>query len=123
MARSPNDRRRGSRPHNREQARSDINRRKERDFKRELAEKSSASGEAQYTPLQKRAVENLLSGIGTPEPKPLVPDDFQIEALEAIETRGRSGHRADRQRQNLDCARRNPATAEQRANAPGTRRL
>ncbi|MEZ5308269.1 MAG: DEAD/DEAH box helicase [Pyrinomonadaceae bacterium] len=27
----------------------------------------------------------LLDGIGTPEPKPLIPDDFQLEALEAIE--------------------------------------
>ena len=87
MARSSNDRRRRtSRSPNRDQERSDINRRKERDFKRELAEKSSGRDEAQYTPAQKRAVENLLSGIGTPEPKPLVPDDFQIEALEAIET-------------------------------------
>lgn len=34
---------------------------------------------------QLRAVETLLAGIGTPEPKPIVPDDFQIEALQAIE--------------------------------------
>jgi superfamily II RNA helicase len=33
-----------------------------------------------------RAVERLLSGIGVPEPKPLKPDDFQLEALAAIET-------------------------------------
>jgi len=31
-------------------------------------------------------VERLLSGIGRPEPQPLVPDPFQIEALAAIES-------------------------------------
>lgn len=35
---------------------------------------------------QLRAVEDLLSGIGVPEPRPFVPDDFQLEALAAIET-------------------------------------
>ncbi|MDQ3800561.1 MAG: DEAD/DEAH box helicase, partial [Acidobacteriota bacterium] len=89
MSRSPNDRRRReSRIGSRDKARSNIDRRKEREFKRELAEKSSAGGakgEPQYSPQQKRAVDNLLSGIGTPEPQPIVPDDFQIEALEAIE--------------------------------------
>jgi superfamily II RNA helicase len=33
----------------------------------------------------RRAVEELLSGIGVPPARPFVPDDFQIEALEAIE--------------------------------------
>ncbi|HLA94642.1 MAG TPA: DEAD/DEAH box helicase [Pyrinomonadaceae bacterium] len=33
-----------------------------------------------------KAVEELLSGIGVPEPRPFKPDDFQTEALEAIET-------------------------------------
>lgn len=28
----------------------------------------------------------LLSGIGVPEPQPFVPDEFQVEALKAIET-------------------------------------
>jgi ATP-dependent RNA helicase HelY len=32
-----------------------------------------------------KAVERLLSGIGIPEPQPFKPDDFQVEALEAIE--------------------------------------
>jgi superfamily II RNA helicase len=32
-----------------------------------------------------RVVEKLLSGIGTPDPAPFIPDDFQIEALKAIE--------------------------------------
>ena len=31
-------------------------------------------------------MKKLLEGIGTPEPAPLVPDDFQTEALEAIGT-------------------------------------
>lgn len=33
-----------------------------------------------------KKLEKLLGGIGTPEPQPLVPDKFQIDALEAIET-------------------------------------
>ncbi len=67
--------------------RSNINRNKERDFKRNLARESSFNfEEKKQTPLQLRAIEKLLSGIGTPEPRPIVPDDFQIEALEAIET-------------------------------------
>lgn len=91
MSRNSNDRRRrdsGRTGSGRDKARSNINRRKERDFKRELADKSSAPakpGEPQYSVQQKRAVDRLLSGIGTPEPRPIVPDDFQIEALEAIE--------------------------------------
>lgn len=35
---------------------------------------------------QLKAVERLLGGIGVPEPKPLKPDAFQLEALAAIET-------------------------------------
>lgn len=38
-----------------------------------------------YSPDQLKAVEELLSGIGTPEPSPFVPDAFQTEALAAIE--------------------------------------
>ena len=38
------------------------------------------------TPRQIKAVERLLSGIGVPEQKPFKPDDFQLEALAAIET-------------------------------------
>lgn len=67
--------------------RSDINRNRERNFKRRVANESSFNfEEKKQTPAQLRAVEKLLSGIGTPEPRPLVPDDFQLEALEAIET-------------------------------------
>ncbi len=38
------------------------------------------------TPRQIRAVERLLAGIGVPEAKPFKPDNFQLEALAAIET-------------------------------------
>ncbi len=37
------------------------------------------------TPRQIRAVERLLSGIGVPEVRPFKPDEFQLEALAAIE--------------------------------------
>lgn len=68
-------------------ARSNTNRHKERNFKRDLAHESFAEMRtSEPTESQKRAVERLLSGIGTPEPAPIVPDDFQIEALQAIET-------------------------------------
>lgn len=39
------------------------------------------------TPENSRAVEKLLGGIGIPAAKPFSPDEFQIEALAAIETR------------------------------------
>lgn len=71
----------------RERARSNINRRKERSFKRDLANESFAErAPVELNENQKRAVERLLSGIGTPAPVPLVPDDFQLEALQAINT-------------------------------------
>lgn len=59
----------------------------ERQDKRILARESSAGlSQTTATPQQTRSVERLLSGIGVPEQKPLKPDDFQTEALEAIET-------------------------------------
>jgi superfamily II RNA helicase len=59
----------------------------ERNFKRDFAEESSESfKKPKYTFEQKRALDKLLEGIGTPEPQPFIPDDFQIEALDAIET-------------------------------------
>lgn len=58
----------------------------ERKKKREFAGKSSGfEAEPRQTVTQLKAVEDLLSGIGVPPQKPFVPDDFQIEALEAIE--------------------------------------
>lgn len=72
---------------NRKKSSSNTNRHNERDFKRELAYKSFAeSRPTDLNPTQTRALEKLLGGIGTPEPSPLVPDDFQIEALQTIET-------------------------------------
>ena len=60
--------------------------RKERDNKRRFADQSSTETRpAGPSKAQKRAVENLLAGIGVPEQKPLKPDDFQLEALAAIE--------------------------------------
>lgn len=49
----------------------------ERSFERDFAQRSSTYSED---------LENLLDGIGTPEASPFKPDDFQTEALEAIET-------------------------------------
>jgi len=59
----------------------------ERKDKRVFARESSAARTVmEQTPRQLRAVERLLSGIGVPEPKAFKPDDFQLEALSAIET-------------------------------------
>lgn len=63
--------------------RSDLNRRKERYDKRELAPESSER--RAVSPNHLKTLEKLLGGIGTPEPQPIVPDAFQIEALQAIE--------------------------------------
>lgn len=41
--------------------------------------------EAPQTISQLKATERLLKGIGVPDPRPFMPDPFQIEALEAIE--------------------------------------
>jgi ATP-dependent RNA helicase HelY len=62
-------------------------RNKERSFKRELAPESFSEFRQPAIPApQKKQVEKLLAGIGTPEPSPIVPDPFQIEALQAINT-------------------------------------
>lgn len=59
----------------------------ERRHKRPLAGESSAPRQVpEQTPRQLRSVEQLLSGIGVPEPRPFKPDAFQVEALAAIET-------------------------------------
>jgi superfamily II RNA helicase len=84
MARSPKDNNR--RRDNRKNARSNTKRRQEQNYKRDLASESSERGGFSRFPGNDRAVEKLLGGIGTPEPRPLVPDAFQIEALQAIET-------------------------------------
>ncbi|MGI8410797.1 MAG: DEAD/DEAH box helicase [Pyrinomonadaceae bacterium] len=82
MRRERNDRKRKKKSRSRSNSRPSD----EREFKRKLARESS--GDLRFnaqTPRQIRAAELLLSGIGVPEQKPLKPDDFQIEALEAIE--------------------------------------
>jgi len=88
MARSREDKnQKGNNSRKQKNVRSNIFRQKERMFKRELAADSSAKiSSPKFTPAQLKSVERLLEGIGTPEPKPLVPDDFQVEALEAIES-------------------------------------
>ncbi len=61
--------------------------RKERRYKRDLASDSSANySESKLDSRQTRAVDELLSGIGIPPISPFKPDDFQLEALSAIET-------------------------------------
>lgn len=57
-------------------------RRNKRPFARESSEKRVVEP---LTPRQLRAVERLLSGIGVPEPRPIKPDPFQLDALAAIE--------------------------------------
>ena len=72
---------------NKGRVRSSSRRGDERNYKRDPARESS--GEVRYsvqTQQQLQSVERLLSGIGVPDKKPFAPDDFQIEALEAIET-------------------------------------
>ena len=88
MARSREDNnQKGKNPRKQKNVRSNNFRQKERIFKRELAPDSSAKNIPEHlSPARLKSVERLLQGIGTPEPKPIVPDDFQIEALEAIET-------------------------------------
>lgn len=82
MARSRGGYRRKSRDDRRSSKRSSS----ERFDKRRLAGESSVETRPpEPSPVQKRAVEELLAGIGVPEQKPLKPDDFQLEALAAIE--------------------------------------
>lgn len=60
---------------------------RERTFKRELArESSTARPETRQTMRQLEAVDQFLKGIGVPDPLPFKPDDFQLEALNAIES-------------------------------------
>jgi len=63
------------------------NRSGDRSYKRgPRLESSDKTIGSRQTDSQLRAVEELLSGIGVPPEQPFVPDDFQLEALEAIET-------------------------------------
>ena len=83
MSRSRNDK--NQRKNKRNNVRPDIYRSKERNVERQLALKSS-SFSPNLSVTQKKNVEKLLDGIGTPEAKPFIPDEFQLEALKAIET-------------------------------------
>ncbi|MBX7054003.1 MAG: DEAD/DEAH box helicase [Pyrinomonadaceae bacterium] len=59
---------------------------KERKGKRFFAGESSVrTAPKPQSPQQLRAVERLLAGIGVPIARPFKPDDFQLEALAAIE--------------------------------------
>lgn len=61
----------------------------ERERRRELASeprRQLTERRAGQTPDQAAAAERLLEGIGVPPPAPFRPDDFQLEALAAIET-------------------------------------
>ncbi|MDM7921091.1 MAG: DEAD/DEAH box helicase [Pyrinomonadaceae bacterium] len=81
MPRRRSDRNKPRRPENRGRRRNS-----ERRDERFLARESSAERqESRLTPSQRESVERLLSGIGSPEPQPIKPDDFQLEAFEAIE--------------------------------------
>ena len=63
------------------------NRSGDRSYKRgPRLESSDKTIGSRQTDSQLRAVVELLSGIGVPPEQPFVPDDFQLEALEAIET-------------------------------------
>lgn len=59
----------------------------EREHKRGFAGKSShEQALIRHSPQQIEAVKHLLEGIGVPDAVPFKPDNFQIEALKAIET-------------------------------------
>ena len=78
---------RKDRKNNREKARPKTNRRNERKFKRPPSAESFGKNDSPaFTPAAAKSLEKLLNGIGTPEAAPFVPDDFQLEALEAIES-------------------------------------
>lgn len=80
------------RPDNRRRPRSDKRRpprqKDERRNERDFADRSSGPRfeESRQTIGQMKAAERLLDGIGVPDAGPFKPDDFQLEALEAIET-------------------------------------
>lgn len=69
----------------RKRSRNDSRSGSDRNYRSRRAAEIPVVRETAQTPAQARALEKLLSGIGTPEPAPFKPDDFQLEALEAIE--------------------------------------
>ena len=82
MPRSPNSSR-----HRYQRKREQSRQQEEREHKRGFARESSPERvSVQQNPQQVAAVKRLLEGIGVPESAPFKPDDFQLEALKAIET-------------------------------------
>ena len=82
MPRSPNSSR-----HRYQRKRERSRQQEEREYKRGFARESSPERvSVQQNPQQVAAVKRLLEGIGVPESAPFKPDDFQLEALKAIET-------------------------------------
>jgi ATP-dependent RNA helicase HelY len=74
------------RPKNKGRERSSGRPNKERGTTRLFADRNKPQPAiAEPSDSEKLAVERLLAGIGVPEQKPLKPDDFQLEALAAIE--------------------------------------
>jgi superfamily II RNA helicase len=65
-------------------ARRDYPKRDVSNYSRDRSLSGNDTGPAVHP--QTRSVERLLSGIGTPDPTPIIPDPFQLEALTAIET-------------------------------------
>ncbi len=75
-----------SRSNNRRKGSDSGNSKSPRRFKVDLARKPEANfREKTVSPNYQRDLERLLSGIGTPKKSEFKPDDFQIEALQAIE--------------------------------------
>lgn len=65
--------------------------RKPQQADRNIKRRSDTSGSQQLENAEERAsrnasVKRLLTGIGTPKPSPIVPDPFQLDALETIAT-------------------------------------
>jgi superfamily II RNA helicase len=75
-------RNRDNRSKPRQRSRHDDRRRRKRNPDRES---SAAYSERSQSPQQQTAARELLKGIGVPKPTEFKPDDFQLEALEAIE--------------------------------------
>ena len=76
-------RRERGRPHKDPRRGRPDNRRNKREPRRES---SNEAAKPRQIASDIRTVEKLLAGIGVPPEKPFVPDQFQLDALEAIET-------------------------------------
>ncbi|NNF00527.1 MAG: DEAD/DEAH box helicase [Pyrinomonadaceae bacterium] len=75
--------RHSGKPKKKNKSRSNSGYFKERKRRGDFAEGDRKPG---ISEAQKESLKRLLSGIGIPEPQPFVPDEFQTDALEAIET-------------------------------------